>query len=158
VTAAALTFALDRLFGRQPGPEASMALVLVVTLTAIVLMLSGTKTYGQLGLGAATALAPGALLCAIGRTSPFSRSIAPSFVLLLGGLLLAGHLYASLTPVNALLLLLAPLGLWLGQLPAVGRWPKWRRGLLELAAVALPAAAATGLAARQFVEDMAAGY
>ena len=158
VTAAALTIALDRLMGRQPGPAASIGLVLVVALTAIVLLLSGTKTYSQLSAAAAAAIAPGALLGAFGRSNPFSRSIAPSFVLLLGGLLLAGHLYASLTPLNALLLLLAPLGLWLGELPTVGRWPVWQRGLLQLAAVALPAAVATGLAARQFVEDMASGY
>jgi len=130
----------------------------VVALTAIVLLLSGTKTYAQLAAAVAAALAPGALLGAAGRASPFSRTIAPSFVLLVGGLLLAGHLYASLTAENALLLLFAPLGLWLGELPAVGRWPNWQRGLLQLSAVALPASVAAGLAARQFLEDMATGY
>jgi hypothetical protein len=158
VAAAALTIALDRLFGRQPGPAASLSLVLVVALTAMVLLMSGTKTYAQLAAAAAVALAPGALLGAVGRANPFSRSIAPSFVLLVGGLLLAGHLYASLTPLCALLLLFAPMGLWLAELPAVVRWPLWQRGLLQLAAVALPATVATGLAARQFLEDMATGY
>jgi hypothetical protein len=158
VAAAAMTVALDRLLGRQPGPAASIGLVLVVALTASVLLLSGTKIYAQLAAAAAAALAPGALLATAGRSAPFSRTIAPSFVLLVGGLLLAGHLYASLTPENALLLLIAPLGLWLAELPAVRRWPRWQRGLLGLAAVALPAAVAAGLAARQFLEDMAADY
>ena len=79
-------------------------------------------------------------------------------MLLWGGLLLAGYLYASVTAESALLLLFAPLGLWLGKLPAVGRWPIWQRGLLELAAVALPATVATGLAAQKFLEESATGY
>jgi hypothetical protein len=158
VAAALITVALDRLLGRQPGPRAAIGMVLVITLTATVLMMSGTKTYGQLAAAAAVALAPGALLAAVGRANPFSRSIAPSFVLLWGGLLLAGHLYASLTALNALLLLVAPLGLWLGELSPLRRWPAWQRALVQLAAVALPAGVATGLAARQFLENMATGY
>jgi uncharacterized membrane protein YhaH (DUF805 family) len=158
VAAAGMTMALDRLLDRQTGPAASMSLVLVVALTAIVLLLSGTKTDAQLSAAAAAAIAPGAALAAAGRARPFSRLIAPSFVLLWGGLLLAGHLYASLTSASALLLLLAPLGLWLGELPAVARWPNWRRGLLGLAAAGLPASVAAGLAVRQFLEDTATGY
>ena len=100
----------------------------------------------------------GVLLAGLGRASPFSRSIAPSFVLVLGGLLLAGHLYASLTPPSALLLLVAPLGFWLAELPLARRWPLWQRGLLGLTAVALPAIVATGLAARKFLEETATGY
>ena len=38
-------------------------------------------------------------------------------MLVLGGLVIAGHWYASLTPLGTLLLFVAPLGLWLGELP-----------------------------------------
>ncbi len=158
MAAMAMTFALDRFLGRQPGLAGSLSLVLVVALAAIVLLLSGTKTYAQLAAGAAAALAPGAVLAAIGRGQPYSRNIVPGFVLVLGGLLLAGHQYASLTAQNALLLLVAPLGLWLGELPVVSRWPRWQRGLLAIAAVALPALLATALAARKFLEQTATGY
>ncbi len=153
-----MTFALGRLLERRPGVWASVCIVLVITGSAIVLLLSGTKTYAQLAGAAAAALVPGVLLGLAGWSKAFSGHIVPSFVLLQGGLLLAGHQYASLTPLNALLLLIAPLGLWLEELPAVTRWQSWQRGLVALAAVGLPVLVAVGLAARKFFEDMASGY
>ncbi len=106
----------------------------------------------------AAALVPGIVLAALGRANPFSAQIAPTFVLVLGGLLLAGHWYASLTPLNALLLLVAPMGLWIGQLSALTRWRSWQRAFVELAAVALPALAAFALAVSKFIADTADGY
>jgi hypothetical protein len=158
VAAVATTFALGHLLDRRPGPWSSVGIVLVIAGSGIVLLLSGTKTYAQLAGAAAAALVPGVLLALAGRGRTFSGHIVPGFVLLLGGLLLAGHQYASLTPLNALLLLVAPLGLWLGELPTVTRWRSWQRGLVALAAVGLPVFLAAGLAARKFLEDTASSY
>jgi hypothetical protein len=133
-------------------------LVVVLVAATLVLLMSGTKTYAQLAGAAAAALLPGLALGMGKRTSPFSAHLAAAFVLVLGGLVIAGHWYASLTPLGALLLFVAPLGLWLGELPAVSGWRSWRRGLVALAAVALPLSLAIGLAARKFAEDTAGGY
>jgi hypothetical protein len=158
LAAVAMTLLVDRLLRRRAGTVASTGLAITLGATAIVLLLSGTKTYAQLAGAGAVALVPGIALAVLGRFNSCSPRIVPVFVLVLGGLVIAGHWYASLTPPSALLLFVAPLGLWLGELPAVGRWPGWRRGLLALAAVALPLSLAMGLAARKFLEDTAGGY
>ena len=132
---------------------------MVVALAAIVLLLSGTKTYAQLAAAAAAALVPGALLAALGRASPFSRNIAPSFVLVLGGLLLAGHLYASLTAAECPAAVGRSAGVLAGgvarrePLAHVGSagCSGWRRSPCRRSL-------ATGLAARKFLIDAATGY
>ena len=158
LAAIAMTVALDRLFAGRPGVGASAGLVLVLSLAAPVLAMSGTKTYGQLAASGAAALFPGVAAAAAGWTGGFSRRMAPAFVLLLGGMLLTGHLLANLTVTNAVLLLLAPLAMWIDRLSIVGHWAAWQRGALALVAAALPAGAAVALAAQKFLEDMASGY
>ncbi len=105
-----MTLALGRLFRRQPGPVTSAGLVVTLAAATLVLLMSGTKTYAQLAGAAAAALLPGLMLGMGKRTGPFSEHLAPAFVLVLGGLVIAGHWYASLTPLGALLLFVAPRG------------------------------------------------
>jgi hypothetical protein len=152
VAVIALPLAWEKMLGRQTGRATGLALTLVVAAAGIVLSLSGTISYGQLALASAAALGPGALLVALGMARPFSPHLAPLLVLVLGGLLLAGHLYAGLLRLNAILLMAAPFGLWVGALPAVAQMRPWQRGLAQLTAVAVPTLAACALAAWKFIE------
>jgi hypothetical protein len=77
------------------------------------------------------------------------------FVLHTGGMLLSGQLYASLTPLNALLLFFAPLALWCGEIPVLRKRKAWQRGAIQFVAALIPAAIAIALALQQFLVDMA---
>ncbi len=127
---------------------------MLVSLGAVVLAMSGSQTYGQLASALPAVWVPMAVLATFSRTRIFTKQTPAMLVLLYGGLLLCGQLYAELTAANALLLALAPLGLCVGDLPPVRRWRAWQRGLLQLVAALTPAAIATVLALTKFIHDV----
>jgi hypothetical protein len=150
-----LLVGLDRAYARRTGVVPTLAIVIVAALAAAVLLMSGSQTYGQLAAALPAAMLPALLIAAGQRPAPRISSFVPSFVLLFGGLLLCGHLYATLTTLNALLLFVAPLGIWAGELPRVHTARAWQRAAVQLVATITPAAIATGLALSQFLKDMA---
>jgi membrane-associated HD superfamily phosphohydrolase len=153
--AAAVTTALEKLDRRGSNSWILAALTAIAGLDAVVLMMSGSQTYGQLAATVPAVLFP-MLVLNIMRGGQFVSPHAPAiFVLLTGGMLLSGQLYASLTPLNALLLFFAPLALWWGQIPALRKRKIWKRGAFQLAVALTPAVIATALALQKFLIDMA---
>jgi hypothetical protein len=119
-----------------------------------VLGMSGSQTYGLQAATMPAVLVPLAILSIWQRSTLFTPTCLPAFVLLYGGMLLCGYLYINLTTVNALLLLAAPLGLLVGALPAVRNRNDWQRAAIPMLAAIIPGAIAFGLALHQFLIDM----
>jgi hypothetical protein len=137
-----------------------MALTLLSALATAVLGMSGSQVYGQVAAILPAVLAPVVLLAIPLRTIIGRSEIAPIFVLLLGGMLLCGFLFAELTALNAALLFFSPLALWIGAIPVVRGFKAWQRFAFLIFAVLVPAGIAFGLATHKFLIDMAefAGY
>jgi hypothetical protein len=136
----------------------AIALVIVSGLSAAVVGMSGTQTYGRIAAIIPATLAPIVLLSLLLRTKIVSPCIAALYVVAAGGLLLCTNLFASLTLLNASLLFLSPLGLLADVLPIVRRRTTWQRFAIELVAACLPAAVAFGLALSKFVGDMSGEF
>jgi hypothetical protein len=150
-----VTIALEKLDRRGNDSWMLAALTAISGLDAVVLMMSGSQTYGQLAATVPAVLFPMLALNAV-RGGRFVSPHAPAmFVLLTGGMLLSGQLYASLTPLNALLLFFAPLALWCGEIPVLRKRKAWQRGAIQLLAAFTPAGIATALALQKFLIDMA---
>jgi hypothetical protein len=133
---------LDPLAGRQPGGRIPLLLACVAVAAAMVILLAASMKLATLAGPLAGALTG---CTVVGFRYPDRddlRGMLPGFAVLLVGLLLQGYLTrgAEEVPgVSFLLVLVAPLLLWVG---GRGRWGGW----LQAAAVLLPLAAAVTLA------------
>jgi hypothetical protein len=133
----------------------TMLFVVVAAGTAVVVSLSGVLVYGEFSGAAAAAIAGTALGIILGagrisgvwRQSLVGLSGAAGVVAFsLGGLIILGHFYGSLSALNALLLFisLAAAG---GPLPEViQRGPEWRAAIIRAAASLVPLAVALVIA------------
>lgn len=117
---------------------------------AVVVMLSGYATGGQLGIPLATAI--GVFAVVGGRDS--SSAVGAAIVILFS-LLVVGRLFAGLTTTNAILLFAAPLLAWGPELPGLRRLSSWTRGGLRLTLTAIPVVIAIWLAQHKFAVDSA---
>jgi len=136
----------------------ALALTIVSGLTAAVVGMSGTQTYGRVAAIIPVTLAPIVLLSLVLRTKIVSPRIAGFYVVAVDGMLLCTNLFASLTVLNAVLLSLSPVGLCLDYLPVVSKRAAWQRGAIQLLAVLVPAGIAFGLALSKFLRDMSAEF
>ena len=145
---------LARLERHDPGRSLPLGIGCAAGAAGLTVLMSASQSIGQLGLALAAALL-GATLGSIGLkrsdAAAGSTAIAP---LVLMAVVIVGHFYAELTAANALLLLLAPLGAWVGQVPQVRRRPTWQCGLVRVGAVAVPAVIAVVLAAITFRREI----
>ncbi|MBK8481804.1 MAG: hypothetical protein IPL40_11590 [Proteobacteria bacterium] len=141
---------LDGAAAREPGPGLGLALLLWVVAGAAVLVMAGTAAVGQLAGAAAAAL--GGLWVVTWRWPASGRltSAAPVLALVAVGQWAVGLLYAELPKASFVLLVLAPLGLVLVQLPRLARCRPLTRHALRLGLVALLAIPAVALAARDY--------
>ena len=121
-------------------------LCIIATTTSVVLVLSGSALLGQLG-GVLTA-SVGAVVVLAWRLPAISlaRSGTAVIAIWLGGLLLAGYLYAAVPITSLILLILSPAAAWVGHLPYFKSARPWQRALVQLAAVSAPAILAVVLA------------
>lgn len=135
---------------REPGPALGLALLFWIVAGAGVLVLSGTATVAQLAGALAAAL--GGLWVVTWRWSARGRlaSIAPVLGLVAVGQWGIGLLYAELPKASFVLLVLAPLGLVLVQLPALARRGPFTRLALRLVFVAMLVGPAVAIAARHY--------
>jgi hypothetical protein len=144
---------LDAFAHVSHGPLQPLLLCLVSGSVGMVLLLSGSKLLGQLGGSIAAALGPWVLFAAVAVSISLARGPALTFVSLMGALLICGYFYAYLTWQNGALLALAGIGAAAaGVLPAALRG--WKRAVVALALVLIPAGIAVGLAAKEFSEAM----
>jgi hypothetical protein len=165
IASALITIGLEFRFRRAAGAESvsedivvTSTLTIVAGLSAAVVGMSGTQTYGQIAAIVPVTLAPIAGLSLLLRTKIVSPSFAAFYVVAVDGMLLCTNLFASLTPLNAALLFLSPLGLLLGLAPVVRRRTGWLRLAIELCAACIPAAIAFGLALSKFLNDMSGEF
>jgi hypothetical protein len=145
--------ALEALVERTEGPSLTLALTVTLAAAAVVLLLAHDLIECRLA-GALLAASMGCLLVgAFTRKARLSRGGATVCALLLAGLGLDGHFYAGLPTASAILVAIAPLGLWLGQLGLVKRLGRWPRLLALGAAVMLPLGAGVGIALVPWLHD-----
>lgn len=140
------------------GTATTLALVGVGFLNALVLTTSGSQSYGQLAAIGPAALAAGLFVTLRGARQAASEESAAAFVLLTGGLLACGRLYAEVKLLDAVLLAAAPLGLWVAHVPGVRSLAAWKRGLVTVVVSVAPAAVAATLSVLRFREALADPY
>jgi hypothetical protein len=136
--------------GRGRARHALPALVLAACFVVAgpTLALSATARLGQIAGGAGVAALGLAAVALLARGAPLpGAAAAPAATTALVGLVANGYLYAKLHPLGAVALLLAPLAA-LATLRATSR-QGWRRTALAVAAAALVASVALGLAGWQ---------
>jgi hypothetical protein len=139
--------------------DLSLPLIALATsaITALVLLLSDSQTFGQFG-GALTMSLLGICVIAWWLGSPGLSHFSAFFLgTLLPGLVLVWHTYAGLTFTHAVLLLAAPHLLWIGKLPFLSRRKPWQRILIALILAMIPLAAAAISAGLTFVKASAEG-
>lgn len=140
----------ERLARRAPGASVPAALVVSGTSLAVVLGLTGSALLGQLA-GALTAALGAALVLSLWR--PGATLHGPGVALWAGlswGLALCGVFFSYTPTLDAVLVGLAPLLAWTGELAALRGRPAWLIVCARAAAVAIPAGAAVTRAVLAF--------
>jgi hypothetical protein len=142
---------LTNRLARRGGDRMSLVSLAGTALgTALVIMLSGYATGGQLAVPLGAGLAGVALGSIVRKSNEANASAAGVGVVTLFGLLVIGRLFAGLTNLNAALLFAAPLFGWAAE--AIRSRPRLRAGL-RLGLVALPVILALVLAQQKFASD-----
>jgi hypothetical protein len=132
----------------------TIGLSVLTIFAAAVIGMSGSQPYGMQAATIPAVLVPLAAISIWRRAALFTSSSMAAFVLLYSGMLLCGYLYINLTIVNGVLLLVAPLGLFAGSLPAFRKFTSWQRALIAILGAVIPGAIAFGLALHRFLIDM----
>jgi hypothetical protein len=124
------------------GAHRSVPLSVALTCAgaALVLMMSGNLTDGQLGLPLGAALVGAVAASLLMSTTPNLNGVLSLGVVGLFSLLILGRFFAELTTLNAALLFVAPLLCWLPELP-----PRFR-SVVRVAWAAVPIVVALTMA------------
>jgi hypothetical protein len=149
---------LDRIAARRPGPSTPIALWIVTTGAAVSFVLSKSAFIGQMS-GAMSAMFGAAVVLALwGRELPLNRGGVSVFIVVFSGLLWQGTFFSNLPTASAILLILAPLGLWAGECCTSAEEKPWKNGLKGIAAVLAPVAIAVGIAAYYYLQTPKSTY
>jgi hypothetical protein len=118
---------MEPLARRQQGWMLPLLLSAAVGCGAVALVAAHTQALGQILGGVAIALVLTAVTGLWFREMSVARGGILAVTLTYLGLLLCGHLYADMTPRDALILAAAPLTLWVGEIPGLRRrtWAKF---------------------------------
>ncbi len=141
---------LTQLSPRIGGRSMHAILLLLLLASAQILLMSSSQSIGQTALILAAALV-GAYPLAWYLKIPLTPAPLLLIVLLWHGFLIAGHFAAGLTPLNAMLLILAPHLAWAAEFRA-RRWPRLAQALFRFGSVFIPMLSAQFIAWRDFVE------
>jgi hypothetical protein len=114
---------MDRLAARPKAAAAALPLILTITASVAALTLVNAHSVFLGQLAGASAAALGAMTVAGLRFRKFSlaRGGVLTLTIVLLGVILAGHFFADLSRLDLILLGVAPLAAWLGELPMKGR-------------------------------------
>ena len=130
-------------------------LAIVAGGTGMTILMSGSQTLGQLAISLATVLIGLAVASLIVRKVPISlTSHLDLTITLLIGVWVCGYFYAQLSPVHTLLLALAPLTAWVGNLFPEQKH-RLRIALIRLTPVVILVVAVVGSAAMKFSQESA---
>jgi hypothetical protein len=153
VVQAVVWLGLALLARRASGPSVPLSLAIVIAGSAVVVMLSGYSTGGQVGLPLAAALG-GATVTAVlpRRSTPTTAQLGVPIVGLFS-LLMIGRFFGQLTTTHAILLVLAPMLGWIPEPIYPRRLPSWARGLMRLTLVGSLVLAILVHAQRKFDHD-----
>jgi len=143
---------LTQLSPRIGGRSMHLILLLLGAASAQILFMSGSQTLGQTALILTAALA-GTLPLSLYLKIPLTSAPTLLILLLWHGLLIAGLFTANLTPLNAILLSLAPHLAWAAEFRAK-TWPRPAQISLRFAAVLIPMLIAQLIAWRDFHQAM----
>ncbi len=138
---------------RAPGLSVAGCLAVACAGAAVVVMLSGYATGGQVGIPLAGALAgAGTATLFLGRAA---RTTGPVGVPVVGlfSLLVVGLFFGELTLAHAMVLFFSPVLGWLLEGPYVNRLRPSARGLTRAFLVALVVGAVVLSAQRKFIEQ-----
>jgi hypothetical protein len=126
---------LSLLARRARGSSPSISIAITTAGAAVVVMLSGYATGGQIGLPLAAAIM-GAVVAALILTRA-SQGALPLGIPIVGlfSLLVIGRFFGELSSVHAVLLFCIPLLGWLAELPQLGRLPAWVRAVARVVVV-----------------------
>lgn len=144
---ALLWWALDIWTRKAPGPATAFWLLVIGSAGAGVLVFGHSARDGQ-SAGALTAGLGAAWVVSLlfRRRGVLARGAVPVLALLLPGLWLSGHLFASVSLVQIALLAVAPVLAALTTRGPLSRGPAGRVALVRALAVLLPVCIAAGLA------------
>ena len=144
--------AMEPLARRGRGASQPLLLGAVIGVTGLAIIDGGIRTLGEATGAMALPLVMVALAATWARGASLARGGVFTFAGLFGGLLICGHLlgYPGIPLLHVALLALAPLAMWAGELPGLGKPDSWKRFAVRtvtvLAVLALPAVTAiTGL-------------
>ena len=150
--------AMEPLARRGRGGSQPLLLGAVIGVSGLAIIDGGIRTLGEATGAMALPLVVVALAATWSRGASLARGGVFAFAGLFGGLLICGHLlgYPGLPLPHVALLALAPLAMWAGELPKLGKPDSWARVAVRtvavLALLALPAVTAVkGL--KQTVDD-----
>jgi hypothetical protein len=135
--------AMELLARRGRGGSVPLLIGVVVGLTGLAMINNHSATLGQAAGSVSIPLFVIALAALWSRGASLARGGMLATTLLLLGLLLFAHLFLDMPARDAAVLALAPLALWLGELPGLGKPDSWKRVAVRtvavLAVIALPA-------------------
>jgi hypothetical protein len=130
--------ALARLARGAGGRAVPVTLALTCGGAGLTVMLSGYASGGQLGLPLAAAVA-GVVIASLVLSKPLDATGATGVAVVgLFALLVMGRFFGMLTTMHAILLFIAPLACWLGELPLIRGLGPRLRGLGRVVLVAAP--------------------
>jgi hypothetical protein len=144
--------AIDAHGRERPGASVPRDLLIVTAASALVLLMCG-KMLGLLAGSLAVSLA---VFLAVGLFTSASMARGGVLVLaaLVSALLIVGLFYASLPPTHAVLLLVAVVLTAAGHFRPVSNLTGWKRHVVQVALVAVPAGVAVALSAAEFAKSM----
>src|SRR5688572_26257053 len=138
--------AMESLARRGRGASLPLLLGMVVGVSGLAIINAHSATMGQAAGSVAIPLLVVSLAALWSRGASLARGGMLAVTVQLLGLLLFAHLFLDMPARDAVLLAVAPLAAWAGELPRLGKPDSWKRLALRtvavLAVLALPAISA----------------
>jgi|GEM_PF-1438287 len=142
---------IDRAVRTIPGIVVPLALIVICAGSAGVIMMGESALVAQLAGCLAAGLGAVAVLAFFIKDFTPGTGTTAVLVTLLAGFWINAYFYANVPAPSALLLVAAPLMLWLGTLPFISRMSELKSGLARLSLVTLPVALALAYSLHTFL-------
>ncbi len=140
---------------RSPGISIPLALAMTTQSGGLTIMMAGYIKGGAATIPLAASLAGTSVATYLMRKKTSLSGVIGIGVVGLFGVLFIGRFFGRLSTVCALTLLLAPLLLWISEVPSLRHRKPWFVGLFRLLLVAIPLAVVLVLAKQDFDLKMA---